>query len=392
MVHHINAGDLFQPYSPNLSDDYWRMNPPLLMWWYLYNYYLHGLNPLGWRIINFLFELGIFYVLMVIFKEIKANTENINERYFKIGCLFYIFSGFPILFFLLYAPAVAFPLLLGLCGIYYYIKSKHLPTNLYYSIFCLTLCALTFYPATIWIFGILFLLLLNNEYKRFLIVLIESSAIFCVVSLPLLINDSFGYLSRLVRIPRWETSTPNISYWAFEQDAILLKLLPFVIPLITLFLYLSLTYQNLQILDFFIVAMGISLIYAPLLYPWVYLWIFALLIFNLLYFYKNYIKINIIFFVYLFLYYLSFAILFITYPDPLNSNYYTAFLQIIAYGDSIGVLQLFPIILIPLFQIGLIYLIYLLTKSKFLTFLLIFPNSIFITSNLLIWLGSLLYP
>jgi hypothetical protein len=389
MVYHIIHGDLFTPYSVNFSLDFWRMNPPVLMWWYTYNFYLYGLNPIGWRIVNFLLELGIFYLVIQIFRELKILKENVNEEHFKIGLLFYTFSIFPILTFLLYIPAIAFPILLAQCGIYYYIKSKTTPKYLYHSLFFLTLCALTVYQAAIWIFVIICLLILQHDYKRIKIAVIEVIAIFCLVSSPMLINDPLGYLYRLIIVPQWETSIPNATYWLFDQ--VFLKLILLFFSYIVLYLYLSEKYQEMKTLDFFTISLSIALLFAPVLYPWTYLWILPVISINLIYSFKNYLKINLIFYFYVFLYYLLFAILFLLYPNPANPNYYTTFIQILSYGDAIGFFQLFQVFLVPIFQFGLIYVIYVFTKSKILTFTLLFPCVTFIINNFLIWLGSLLY-
>jgi len=390
MVHHIINGSLFTPYSSNPSLDLWRMNPPLLMWWYTYNFFLYDLNAIGWRILNLLLEIGIFYMIITIFQEITHLKENLNENNFKVGLLFYIFSIFPIVSFILYPTIIAFPILLAQIGIYYYLKSKTSPNYLYHSILFFSLCAFTVYQAGILLIGIICLLIFQKAYKQIIFGLIEILGIFCLISLPMLINDALGFIQRLLVIPELETSVPNSTYWLFDQNILKIALLLFIS--LVIYFYFSETIHRMKTLDFFIILISIMLLFSPFIYPWTFLWILPFISISLMYNFKKYLQINIIFSSYMFLYYLFFAILFLLSPIPLNPNHYDAFIQILNFGASIGVLQLFQIFFIPIFQMGLIYIIYTLTKSKSLIFILLFPCLIFITSNFLIWLGSLVYP
>lgn len=390
MVHKIIQGSLFTPYSSNPSLDLWRTNPPLLMWWYTYNFFLYDLNPVGWRIMNLLLEIGIFYMMILIFQAITQLKENLNENNFKVGLLFYIFSIFPTLSFLLYSTIIVFPIILAQIGIYYCIKSKTNPKYLYHSILFLTLCTLTCYLASILLIGVIFLLVYQKAYKQILFGLIESLGIFCFISSPMLINDAFGFIQRLLVIPVLQTSAPNSTYWLFNPD--IFKLPLFLFTIFIIYFYFSETIHRMKTLDFFTIVISIILLFSPFLYPWTYLWIFPFISICLMYNFKKYLKINIIFSSYMFLYYLFFAILFLLNPNPLNPNPYDAFIQILNFGESIGFIQIFQIFLVPIFQIGLIYTIYTLTKSKSLLFILLLPCIVFITNNILIWLGSIIYP
>jgi len=390
MVHRIIQGSLFSPYSSNPSLDLWRMNPPLLMWWYTYNFFLYDLNPVGWRIMNLLLEIGIFYMMILIFREITSLKEHLNENNFKVGLLFYIFSIFPIVSFILYPTILAFPIILAQIGIYYYLRSKKSPKYLYYSILFFTSCALTYYPAAILLIGLICLLLFQKAFKQIILCLIEMLGIFCLISLPMLVNDALGFIQRLLVIPELETSVPNVTYWLFDQN--IFKVALFLFISLTIYFFFSETIHRIKTFDFFIIVISIILLFSPFIYPWTVLWIFPFISISLMYNFKKYLQINAIFSSYMFLYYLFFAILFVLNPNPLNPNPYDAFIQILNFGESIGFIQLFQTFLVPIFQLNLIYIIYTLTKSKILTFILLFPCVIFITSNFLIWLGSVLYP
>jgi len=377
MVHNIIQGSFQSQYSP------------LFMWWYSYNFFLYDLNPIGWRIMNLLLEIGIFYVMIQIFQEITNLKEGLNENNFKVGLLFYIFSAFPLVSFILYPTIIAFPIILAEIGIYYYIKSKTSPNYLYHSVLFLSLCALTFNQATILLIGIFLLLIIQKTYKQIISVLIEILVIFGIISLPILITDANGFIQTLLVTPELKTSGPNATYWLFDQTIFNLALLVFITLIIYFYFYE--TIQRVKILDFFIIIISIMLLFSPFLYPWTFLWLLPLISISLMYNFKKYLKINVVFSSYMFLYYLFFAILFLLNPNPLSSNNYDAFIQILEFGESIGFTQLFQIFLVPIFQMGLIYIIYKLTKSKSLIFVLLLPCIVFITNNFLIWTGALIY-
>ena len=73
---HVINGDIFTPYGTWLQD-MWRMRPPMWIWWFSYNYWVYGLEEHIWRLVNFLLEIGIVYVLIRIFQE---NSE---ENWFE---------------------------------------------------------------------------------------------------------------------------------------------------------------------------------------------------------------------------------------------------------------------------------------------------------------------
>jgi len=376
--------------------------PPLLMWWYVYNYYVYGLHPLIWRFMNLLLEVGIIYIIIRIFQEksptntkaLKGTEENLKEKTigennFKIGVSFYTLSIFPITFIILYANAIALTILLGLLGILFYLRSKKTPKNIYYSIFFLTLCALTSYIAAIWVFSVILLILFQKNFKRLIIGIAEVIGVFGFISIPLWINDPLGYLSNLFSLPSSSVSTLNETFWYFGQN--FLSFLPLIIAIGIIAVYLYRSYQKTDTLDFFIITLSILLVFLPLIYPWSYILILPLISINIIHSFKKYLRINLIILGYLFCYFLLLAILFLIYPGPLNPDSLTALNQIITFGESIDVITIFHIFITPVFQIGLIYLVYSYTKSRELHFVLILPIVILFAINFLIWFGSFLY-
>jgi hypothetical protein len=199
-IQKVLNGDLFTPYFPiNLwASDTWRMVPPMYMWWYTYNYLVYGLNTIIWRIVNLLLEVGIVYVIIQIFNENSATEKGWTNENFKIGLSFYIFSFLPIVAILLKANIIVLAVLLGILGFLFFFRSQKNPKNLYYAVFFFCFAALTEYFAAIWILGILLIELFRKNFRRLLILIGEIVAVFCLVTLPLLINDAIGFLQRLV--------------------------------------------------------------------------------------------------------------------------------------------------------------------------------------------------
>lgn len=366
MVDHIWNGDLFTGYQPieNITADWWRLVPPLTMWWYVYNFFVYQLIPSIWRFVNFLLEIGIVLVIIQIFKENKTTEKGFNEEHFKLGLSFYIFSIFPIFAISLYGNFIAFPVLLSLIGFLYYFRSKRDSIYIYLAVFFFALCALSAYYGAIWIIGILLLLLLRKEFKRLIIVGVEIVGVFCLVSLPLLINDAFGFMIRLLWVYQVEVSYFwASSIWAFDHA--ILKFLPTLFTVSVSAFYIYKNYDREISLDFFIVIVSIFLIFSPNINPWYVLWILPLISLNIMHSFRKYIITNLLFLGYLITYCLDFAVLYLMgYLFPYNASSFVFILQMV--GQT-------------LFQIGLIYLIYSYSNSAKLTFALIQPFILYYT-------------
>jgi len=321
------------------------------MWWYTYNLWLYGLNPIIWRLICVLLEIAFVLVLVKIFQENKTSERGWTENYFKIGLSFYSFSIFPIVAIILYANAIAFPVLLGLLGFLFYFRSKKDPNQLYISIFFFSLCALAEYFAAIWILGILLVILFQKQFKRFILLGIEIVLIFCLVSLPLLINDAIGFMQRII----WQFDFFILNWdgtiWAIDNA--ILKFIPALIAVCIGITYVYKNYNRKISIDFFIVIVTIFLFFSPVFTPWHYLWIFPLISLNIIYSFRKYLIASLFFISYFFIYILHFALIYLLSPTiPFISDFLIGFLQIV--GQTLA-------------HMGFLYLIYSYTKSKQLT-------------------------
>ncbi len=378
MVDHIFQGDLFSEYSEAVLGDWWRFLPPMLMWWYCYNNWIYFLHPIIWRLVNILIEIGIVYLLIVIFNNFIFKENKTNKNNFKIGLAFYTFSIFSIISISLYATFVAFPILLGLLGIYYYLKSKTDPRSIYYSVFFFTLCALTAYFAAIWILGLFIVLLFRKKIKKLIFLIGEVIILFCIVSAPLiinaiLINDISGYFERLLWVfQAGGTGALNATVWTLENQ--FLRILPAVYAVVLAVYYVYKNYEKDISIDFFIVILSIFLIFSPLLSPWFFLWILPLITINLIYSYRKYLIANLLLIGSIFIFFAVIAIAFLVFPDILETDVNQAFAQINTFIENDVVLSfILHKVGLVLFQIGLIYIVYSYTKSNQLLIALLLP-------------------
>ncbi len=393
MVTRVLNGNLADPYSPFLQNDLWRMSPPIFMWWYVYNYFTHNLNPFFWRLITMILEIGIIYAMFSLFEQTtNSNNESNNDRtkeFFKIGFLFYTFSIFSLVFVVLYANAHVLAIVLGFFGLIYYYGSKNSTKHLYYSIAFLTISALIQYLAFILVFSIILIVIFQKQYNKLIFLILEILVIFCLACFPLLMNDSLGFFQRIFSHYMINENSWNLSIWLFSDQVVKLIPILFILALILYYTYSKI--NEIGSLEYFTIILSIGIIFAPVLNFWNYLWILPLISINLMYSFRKYLITNLFFLISQFLFLLMFAISAMLYPSSLDPNLHVAFIQILDFGESISLAGIFRFIGIPLFQIGLIYLIYSYTKSKKFIFLIIFPFNIFYFSNLLIWLGTLFY-
>lgn len=389
MVTRILNGDLFTPYSPLIENDLWRFSPPLFMWWYVYQFFAHNLSPFFLRLVSIAFEIGIIYTIFNLFETFPDSKKESQKDILKIGIIFYTFSIFSITFIILYANMQIFAVMMGLFGLTYYFKSKTDSKNLYYCILFLTLSALIEYLAFTLVISVILILIFQKQFDKLVGVILEVLVIFCIVCLPLILNDSPGFLGRTIFHYKVYENSWNTSIWAISNQ--ILDHLPLFLIIGIILYYSYLKCNNLGSLEYFSVILSIGIFFSPIINFWYYLWILPLLSINLLYSFRKYLITNIFFLVSLFLFFLLFAISALLYPSPIDPNYYIAFNQILDYGDAIGLAGAFRIIGLPLFLIGLIYLIYTYTKSKKFIFAILLPFNIFYLINLFIWLGAFLY-
>ncbi|MHA1130933.1 MAG: hypothetical protein ACTSRC_11635 [Candidatus Helarchaeota archaeon] len=389
MVTRILNGDISTPYSSIITDDLWRMSPPLYMWWYVYHYFAHGLDPLIWRLITILLELGIIYSMFIFFEQSGNNANDSRNELFKIGLSFYSFSIFGITYTILYANAHILSIVLGFFGLIYYYKSKNDTNYLYYSIFFLTFSALTQYISFILIFGILLILAFQKMFDKIIWLSLEVLIIFCVVSFPLILNDSVGFFQHAFLSYKIYENSWNLAIWVYSDTVVWGILLVLTLGIITYYTYTNLNERGS--LDYFIIILSIGLIFLPVLNFWNYLWILPLISINLIHSLRKYLIANIFILTSMISFFLLYAISALLYPFPLDPNFFTALTQILNYGESLGIANIFRLFGVPLFQIGLIYVIYSYTKSRTILFLILLPFLIFYVSNLLIWIGGFLY-
>jgi len=365
IAENILKGRLFQPYHDLTFDgillDRWRLQPPLIMWWYTLNYIIYGLNPFTWRLLNLLLELGIIYIMYKIFKELK-----VDEKYFKIGLAFYIFSVFPIFAIGLYANFVAFPILLGFLGILAYLKSRTNENYIYLSILFFTLNALSSYYGAVWLLGLLLLFLFNKKFSLLIVVIVEIVAIFCLICSPLLINDAIGFLQRLTWIlqisPADEVYT---SMWLIDNA--FLKYVPalFAVTITAAYVYVN---RNKEIkLEFFIVIISIFFIFTPLVTPYYLFWIVSIICI-MIYSFRDFFTTYTFFTLYFYI-----LILFGAIAILLSNPHTTGWAGILSFMNEAGFTTIIQMLGQTFFQIGLIYLIYSLTKQKKWVYILIIP-------------------
>ncbi len=369
---HVINGDIFTPYGTWLQD-MWRMRPPMWIWWFSYNYWVYGLEEQIWRLVNFLLEIGIVYVLIRIFQENSETERGWSEEKFKIGLSFFIFSIFPLSSFLVWGRITAFPVLLGLLGFLFYFRSKREPVNLYFSIFFFSLCALTLYFGAIWILLILLVFLLRKNLKQLLIVGIEIIAVFCLVCAPMLINDAIGFFGHIFWQFEIYEHVWNGSIWAFGQFP--LNILPTAIAVSLGVIYIYQNRDNFQKvipIDYFIIVLAIFLFFSPHFSPWYYLWIFPLMCFTLAQSFKKYLKMNLFFISYFYLWIVIIAISYLLYPGvfpegaPIQPQW-GAMMTSMEINNLYFVIRTF---IHPFYYVGFIYLLYSYTRSKKLVIVL----------------------
>ena len=392
MAQHVLDGDLFTPFAPKILANWWRVGPPMYMWWYTYNYLIYGLNPIIWRFVNILLEVGIVYVMIQIFQEIKSPKKQLSEENFKIGLSFYIFSMITVFTFILNAFISALPVLLGLLGFLYYFKSKKESGNIYVSIFFFSLCALCLYFAAIWILGLLLILLFRRQFKLVITLSFEVIGVFILVTLPLLLNDAIGYLQRLIQSPltyyntNWNGSifASNLfdiipSTWLSNLDPLWADLIlgiglyiPTIFAIILLVFYIYKNSNKEISLDFFIVSLSIFLFFTPHFAPWYFPWIFPLICINIIYSFRKFFIANLFFIGYFFVFMFLFALAYLLYPGTSSfPNWSKAWDDIRPFMESNGFLLLIKFIGHLLYQMGFIYLIYSYTNEKRWVYVLI---------------------
>ena len=388
-VHKVLNGDLFTPYFPIdfWISDTWRMVPPMFMWWYTYNYLIYGLNTVLWRVVNLLLEVGIVYVITQMFRENSATEKGWKDENFKIGLSLYIFSVIPINCILLSANIIAFPVLLGILGFLFFFRSKKNPKYLYHAVFFFCLAALTEYFAAIWILGILLIELFRKNFRRLFILIGEIVAVFCLVTLPFLINDAMGFLQRLV----WQFKVYSINLdgtiWAFNYRIFgwpeIISYIPTSIALSLSIYYIYKNYKSGISLDLFIVIICIFLFFTPGFGPGHFLWILPLLCLNIIYSFRKFFIANLFFLGYFLYIILWWVTAYLTYPGLIYPDIFSTYTAILNfYATPSGFLVAFRLTGQIIFQMGFIYLIFSYTKSKKLVLGLLIPFIIYYIVNI----------
>jgi hypothetical protein len=371
---HVLAGDLFTPYTNYIADQ-WRILPPMWIWWYTYNYWVYGLDPIIWRFVNVLLQIGIAYVMVRIFQENRDTEKGLKEEYFKIGLSFYMCSIIPIWAIVMNANIIAFPMLLGLLGVLFYFRSKKDPNNLYISILFFSLCALTELFSAVWILAILLVIIFQKDFRRFIILGIEIIVIFCIVCAPLLINDALGFLRRLF----WQMLVYEHNFdgtiWVFPNE--LLSYLPALLAVGLCAFYIYQNYKEDITIDFFIVVISIFMFFSPAFGPWHYLWFFPIVSINLIYSFRKYMIANLLFLGWFVTFLLIWAIGEITIVgmgsfDP-GGPLYIHIMVFQLLGQTLG-------------QMGCLYLVHSYTKSKILLFVMLIPFIVVYILNIFWWL------
>ncbi|MHA1268025.1 MAG: hypothetical protein ACTSRS_22590 [Candidatus Helarchaeota archaeon] len=372
----VLAGDIFTPYSPILIDDMWRLSPPLWLWWITYNYWIYGFDVIIWRVLNLILEVGIVYLMIQIFHENSASEKGWSEENFKIGLSFYTFSFLPVVVVLLYTNFMVLPILLGMIGFLYYFRSKRNPKYLYYSILFFSLSALIEYFAAIWILGILVVLCFQKNFRRFFLLAGESIALFCIISLPFLLNDVIGFLQRMF----WHFKTYSTSYdgavWLLNTHALNLpesiNYLPVFFAIVASLYYTHRTSKSNLSLDFFIVNISIFLFYSPTFNPLHYLWIYPLICISIIHSFRKFFLNNLMFFGIFIGFLIGFIHAYLTYPGPILPNMQSTYALIYGhYMVSGGYMALYFLLGQFLVHIGFTYLIFCYTHSKkFVLFLM----------------------
>jgi hypothetical protein len=284
--------------------------------------------------------------------------------------------------------------LLGLLGFFYFFRSKKNPKYLYHAVFFFCLVALTEFYAAIWILGILFIVLFQRNFRRLFILIGEIVAVFCLVYLPLLINDLLGCLERIfvhykVTSVNWDGTIWAINYRLFNwPESISYIPACFAILLSVYFIYKN--YKSEISLDFFVVIISIFLFLSPIFSPWHFLWIFPLICLNIIYSFRKFFITTLFFLGHFLFWILWFATAYLTYPGPLFPDATSSYVQIFYYWMSpMGYFAVLPLVGQILYQMGFVYLIYSYSKSKILvsgllilfviyyTFSICFPANLF---------------
>jgi len=388
-VQKVLNGDLFTPYFPIESwiSDTWRMVPPMFMWWYTYNYWIYGLDVIIWRIVNLLLEVGIVYLITQIFRENSATEKGWKEENFKIGLSFYIFSVIPIASILLSANIIAFPVILGILGFLFFFRSKKNPKYLYYAVFFFCLAALTEYFAAIWILGILLIELFQKNFRRLFTLIGEILAVFCLVTLPFLINDAMGFLQRLIWHFKSYSANLDGTIWVFNYRIFnwpeIVSYIPATLALTLSLYYLYKNYKSGISLDLFIVIICIFLFFTPGFNPGHYLWIYPLICLNIIYSFRKFFIANLFFLGFFLFMILLLVTAYLTYSGVIYPDIFTTYAYILnVHMASSGYFVVIPLNGQILFQMGFIYLIFSYTKSKKLALGLLIPFIIYYILNI----------
>ena len=392
---HVLNGDIFTPYIGSWQVEAWRSFPPMFIWWYTYNYWVYGLNEILWRFVNLLLEVGIVYVIIQIFHENSATEKGWKEENFKIGLSLYIFSFIPIVVILLYASMTAFPVLLSLLGLLYFFRSKKNPKYLYYAVFFFGLATLTEGYAVFWLLVILVTVLFKKHFRQLFLLIGEIVAIFCLVSLPFLINDAIGYLHHYSFIfqmesVNWDGSIFVINFGLFNWPSSI-NYIPWAIALIISLFYIYKSYRFEISLDLFIVIASIFLLFGPGFSPKGFLWICAFISLNIIYSFRKFLITNLFFWGYFLFFILWLVSAYLTYTGEIFP--WLAYVEIfLNWMPSMGYFTILPLIVHTTYQMGFIYLIYAYTKSKKLVLGLLIPFLIYYIFNICMPANSIFTP
>ena len=384
----IFNGELFTPYHSNWLEDAWRIVPPMLLWWYAYNYWIYGLDVIIWRHVYLLLEIGIVYLMIQIFHENSGTEKGWSEEKFKIGLLFYTFSFIALVAIILYTNIIGFPVLISMLGFLFFFRSKKNPKYIYHAIFFFCIATLTEFFAAIWILGILLILIFQKKFKRFFILIGEIFVIFCVVCLPFLINDALGFLERFVWVYKSYSGARDATIWLINYYFFNLpesiNYIPAILAILLTIYIVYKNYNNTEIsLNFFITIICIFEFFTPTFNPLHYLWIFPLICVYILYSLRKFFITN-LFFMGFFLFFIIWGLIaYVSYPGPFFPNYTATYTEIVEhYMPTAGYYVVYCLVGHLIFQMGFIYLIFSYTKSKKLVLLLLVPFTIYYTFNI----------
>jgi len=212
-------------------------------------------------------------------------------------------------------------------------------------------------------------------------------AVFCLVTLPFLINDALGFLQRLV----WHFKVYSINLdgtiWAFNYRIFnwpeIISIIPASIALILSIAYFYKNYKSEISLTLFLVIICIFQFFTPGFNPFHYLWIFPLICLNIIYSLRKFLITNLLILGYYLFIIFWVLTAYLTYSGVIYPDIFTTYAVIeTSYMIPSGYFVVIRLIGQITFQMGFIYLIFSLTKSKKLILSLLIPFIVYYIFNI----------